>query len=276
MADQKKILVIEDEKVLGEILVEKLREEGYAAELSEDGRAGFDRLTSWKPHLLLLDILLPNMNGYEILEGMKKDATLSKIPVVVISNSGQPVEIDRVLSLGAKDYLIKADFSPEQVLEKVHKYLPEAPTPASSSAPAPAARTGSSILIVEDDPFLQELLNKKFTEEGFAVSLAQDGDGAVKKADEVRPDVILLDVVMPQSDGFEALETLRKDRSFDATPIVIFSNLSQEKDFERAKQLGATEFIIKSNVTLSEAVVRIKQILTQKLPALDGIPTDSQ
>ncbi len=269
--EPKKILVIEDERVLGEILVEKLKEEGYVAELREDGESGFAHLSEWRPDLLLLDILLPRMNGYEILERMKKDGTLSKIPVVVISNSGQPVEIDRVLSLGAKDYLIKADFSPEQVLEKVHKYLPDE-APVSAAAPAHA---GTSILVVEDDPFLQELLQKKFTEEGFTVMLAQDGAGAVKKAIETSPDVILLDVVMPQSDGFEALAKLRADRTFDLTPIVIFSNLSQERDFERAKELGATEFIVKSNVTLSEAVVRVRQLLAKKGETL-GVPAASE
>src|SRR3989338_11333531 len=103
-----RILIIEDDIFLGDVLVKKLNVAGYDARLSRDGVAGLKELRQWKPDLVLLDIILPQMNGYEILEAKQKDRTIASIPVIVISNSGQPVEINRALALGVKDYLVNA------------------------------------------------------------------------------------------------------------------------------------------------------------------------
>ena len=83
------------------------------------GKEGFEKIKSSKADLILLDIIMPNMNGYEILEAKQKDPSIANIPVIIISNSGQPVEIHRALALGVKDYLVKAQFDPEEVLTKI-------------------------------------------------------------------------------------------------------------------------------------------------------------
>ena len=123
----KKILVIEDDLFLGEVLLKKLKNEGYETTLARDGAEGLKKISDIKPDLVLLDIILPSMNGYEILEAKFKDDAIKNIPVIIISNSGQPVEISRVLSLGVKDYLIKAQFDPEEVISKVRQQLGNEP-----------------------------------------------------------------------------------------------------------------------------------------------------
>ena len=108
----KKVLLIEDDVFLGDVLLEKLKKEDYDAHISRDGAEGLEKIKELKPDLVLLDIILPTMNGYEILEAKLKDPSIAKIPVIIISNSGQPVEINRALTLGVKDYFIKAQFDP--------------------------------------------------------------------------------------------------------------------------------------------------------------------
>jgi PleD family two-component response regulator len=76
-----------------------------------------------RPDLILLDIVMPKMNGFEVMEEMGKDKELSKIPVIVVSNSGQPVELDRAQKLGAKDWLIKTEFDPQEVIDKVIRQI---------------------------------------------------------------------------------------------------------------------------------------------------------
>jgi two-component system alkaline phosphatase synthesis response regulator PhoP len=117
----KKILIIEDEKVLSGLLKKKLRDIGYETYVTEDGEAGLKRMKEEKPDLILLDIIMPKKGGFEVLEEMQKSEPLKEIPVIIISNSGQPVEISRALDLGVKDYLIKTQFDPEEVIEKVEK-----------------------------------------------------------------------------------------------------------------------------------------------------------
>ncbi|MDD5551774.1 MAG: response regulator [Candidatus Pacebacteria bacterium] len=119
----KKILIIEDEKILSGLLDKKLKEVGFETALAYDGQEGMEKMKAEKIDLILLDIIMPRKGGFEVLEDMQKEPELKKIPVIIISNSGQPVEISRALDLGVKDYLIKTQFDPDEVIEKVKKQL---------------------------------------------------------------------------------------------------------------------------------------------------------
>ncbi len=119
----KKILIVEDEEILLELLAKKLDQEGYKVLTATDGGKGLEKIKKEKPDLVLLDIVMPKMGGFEVMAKIQKDKELSKIPVIVISNSGQPVEIKRIQELGAKDWLIKTEFDPQEVIDKVTKQI---------------------------------------------------------------------------------------------------------------------------------------------------------
>lgn len=119
----RKVLIIEDEDVLRNVLAKKLEKEGYEVFVAADGEVGMESMRNNHPEMILLDILLPKKNGYQVLEEMKADENLKKIPVLVISNSGQPVEVRKLIELGACDYLVKADFTPEEVVSKMRACL---------------------------------------------------------------------------------------------------------------------------------------------------------
>lgn len=121
----KKILLVEDEEIMIGLLQRKLTQEGYEVLVARDGQEGLERLRGMesKPDLVLLDIIMPKLGGFEVMEEMNKDPELKKIPVIVISNSGQPVELDRAQKLGAKDWLIKTEFDPQEVIDKVVKQI---------------------------------------------------------------------------------------------------------------------------------------------------------
>jgi len=115
----KKILLVEDEEILINILSKKLEKEGYEVTIARNGQEGLESMRKDKPDLILLDVVMPKMSGFEVMEEMNKDEKLKKISVIIVSNSGQPVELDRAKKLGAKDWLIKTDFDPQEVVEKV-------------------------------------------------------------------------------------------------------------------------------------------------------------
>lgn len=119
----KKILIIEDEEVLLDLLSRKLSQEGYSVYLARDGKEGLEKLRSLKPDLVLLDIIMPKLDGFGVMKEMAKDEELKKIPIVIVSNSGQPVELEKAKKLGARDWLIKTDFDPQEVIEKVKKQI---------------------------------------------------------------------------------------------------------------------------------------------------------
>jgi len=119
---------------------------------------------------------------------------------------------------------------------------------------------GKKVLIVEDDEYLRSLTAKRLEGEGFTVLTASDGDVAIKQAGE-GPDIILLDLLLPGMSGFEVLEKLRATEGTKTTPIIVFSNLGQKEDIEKAKGLGANDFMIKANFTLDDVVEKIRGYL---------------
>lgn len=115
----KTILIVEDDKFLRELIVRKLRKENFNITEAIDGEEGIKKIKEEKPDLVLLDLILPGIDGFEVLSKMKEDMSLSQIPVIILSNLGQKDDVERGLKLGAVDYLIKAHFTPGEIIEKV-------------------------------------------------------------------------------------------------------------------------------------------------------------
>ena len=119
----KKILIVEDDKFLRELIARKLRNEGYEVLEAEDGEEGLKKIKEIKPDLILLDLILPGIDGFEVLAKKKEDPQIEKIPVMLLSNLGQREDVERGLRLGAVDYLVKANFTPQEIIEKVKNLL---------------------------------------------------------------------------------------------------------------------------------------------------------
>ncbi|MEA2092908.1 MAG: response regulator [Patescibacteria group bacterium] len=119
----KKVLVIEDEEIIREILQKKIKKEGYEVETAKDGEEGISKIKEIMPDIIILDIVMPKMDGFAVLEEMKKDENIANIPVIIVSNSGQPVEIDKVKEFGVKDWIVKTEFDPQEVINKIKTQL---------------------------------------------------------------------------------------------------------------------------------------------------------
>ncbi len=117
------------------------------------------------------------------------------------------------------------------------------------------------ILIVEDDTFLQGLSATKLSKEGYEVVTASNVDEAMKAIDAGAPDFVLLDLVLPGTDGYGILKKIRDGAKTAKTPVIIFSNLAEDKDIKKAKDLGANDFMIKSNFTLDELAEKITEMI---------------
>lgn len=115
----KNILIIEDDKFLRELIVKKLVKEGYKTSEAIDGEEGIKKIKEEKPGLILLDLILPGIDGFEVLAKMKADTNLASIPVIILSNLGQKEDVEKGLKMGATDYLIKAHFTPGEIIDKI-------------------------------------------------------------------------------------------------------------------------------------------------------------
>ena len=283
-----RVTLLEDNNFLADVITQKLTSVGSKIERYRNGLEGLAAVREEKPDLVLLDIMMPVMNGYEVLEVMATEGLMKKVPVIIISNSGQPIEIQRVMDLGVKDYLVKADFTPEEVLEKARSVLTamqqtesgisseqqnitnqaskETPsqdmeqntqtTPASQGSPSGKRK----VLVVEDDQLLRNLLAVKLTKNNYEPMYVDDGAKAIETARSFQPSIILLDLMLPGVDGFGILADLKKDETLRDVPVMVFSNKSGNEDKEKAVKLGASAFRVKAHTDLNEVIQELEKL----------------
>ncbi len=119
----KKILILEDEEIILDLLSDKLSKQGYEITTARNGKDGMDMMEKEIPDLLLTDVIMPEKNGFDVISEMRQNELLRNVPVIIISNSGQPVEIDKAKALGVLDWVIKTEFDPQEIIEKVKQVL---------------------------------------------------------------------------------------------------------------------------------------------------------
>ena len=123
-----------------------------------------------------------------------------------------------------------------------------------------------TILLVEDDPFLSSILQLKLDKENFKTIRVADGEEALNLLTEqgIKPDVILLDLILPKKNGFEVLETIRQDPTLEKLPVIIISNLGQPSDIDRGKALGVIDYFVKAKLSVDELVNKVKEEIRPK------------
>lgn len=120
---QKKILIIEDEVILGDMYITKFKSEGFEVFLARNGEDGIKISAKEKPDLILLDILMPGITGFGVLEKLKQNKETKNIPVLILTNLSDPPNIEKSFQLGAKEFLLKTDYTPQELVKKIEKIL---------------------------------------------------------------------------------------------------------------------------------------------------------
>ncbi len=123
MVTNKRILIVEDDEFLLSMYSTKFEIEGYDVIMASDGEMGLEKAQKEKPAIILLDIMLPNMDGFDVLKRLKANKETSSIPVILLTNLSQKQDVEQGLSMGADDYLVKAHFMPSEVVDKINRLL---------------------------------------------------------------------------------------------------------------------------------------------------------
>jgi PAS domain S-box-containing protein len=198
-----KILIIDDDPTATDLLQRYLTQEGYQVVAARNGALGIVLARQQRPALIILDVLMPEVDGWSVLTALKGDAELADIPVVMVSMLDDQ---ELGLALGAVDFLTKP-VDRERLVTLLHKHL----------------KGQSNVLIVEDDLTTYHLLSKAISKEGISVSHAANGHTGLAQLEENPPDLILLDLMMPGMDGFEFAATLRQDPRWRSIPILVLT-----------------------------------------------------
>ena len=281
--NKKTILIIEDEAFLADMYKLKFESEGYRVILADDGEKGLGLALKESPDLILLDLMLPKMDGYEVLNRLRADRKGKSLKVFILSNLGQSNEVKRGIGLGADGYFIKSSMTPTQLATEVTKAFKNTPArPVSQkTADKPVAKrkiagiktevapiektptlpkTVPHILLVEDNEQLVEMYSTLFNKEGFIFDIARNGAWGIKLAKQNEYSIIVLDMVMPAKDGLSVIKELRLNKDRATLPILVLSNSAQDQDVIRAKKAGANAFLIKSKTTPKDIILEINKL----------------
>jgi PAS domain S-box-containing protein len=219
------VLVIDDDAAARDLVSRFLEKQGLAVEVAVDGRAGLQAARDHRPDVITLDVVMPGLDGWSVLTALKSDPVTADIPVVMLSMVD---ERNLGIALGAAEYLTKP-IERDQLLRVLRRY----------GRPGAARR----VLVVEDDALTRTALGRAMQGEGWEVALAEHGRAGIDRIAESVPDLILLDLMMPEMNGFEFLEALRGHDAWRSVPVVVIT-AKELTDAERRRLNGGVQRVV--------------------------------
>jgi len=229
------VLVIDDDAAARELVSRFLEKQGLAVEVAVDGRAGLQAARERPPDVITLDVVMPGIDGWSVLTALKGDPATAHIPVVMLSVVD---ERNLGIALGAAEFLTKP-IERDQLLRVLRRYgRPDAPR---------------RVLVVEDDDLTRTTLGRAMQDEGWEVTLAEHGRAALARLAERVPDLVLLDLMMPEMNGFEFLEALRGREVWRTVPVVVIT-AKDLTDVERRRLNGGVQRVVSKGAQGLEAL----------------------
>jgi PAS domain S-box-containing protein len=243
------VLVIEDEVAIARLIAKYIEKMGYRAVTAYSAREGFDQAVRLKPDLITLDVLMPDLDGFALIQQLKAHPETAHIPVIFLS-----IVQDRQqgLRLGASAFLTKP-IDERKFYETVQALLEP---------------RGQPVLVVDDDRDYAQLLKRLLERQGFSVELAHDGDDALRKILSKRYQLVILDKNLPKRSGLDVLQEMRNSRSLHRVPVIVISGSAHTEEAAHTAQiLGAKKFLSKKLAPQS-IVEEIVQFLESSKPKL--------
>lgn len=245
------ILVVEDNPITRKMLRVALQSDGYTVLEATDGRTAVEVMTRHSPDLVLQDLLLPDLDGFELVKQLRGLPGAAGMPILALSGFLSQVEHARSLQAGFTDHLFKP-VEPSHLLRTVRAYL----RPTGKVTGRPGA--GRRLLLADDDPIQMKLLKTQLEQLGFQVETAQDGAEALAKAQASVPDEVISDVLMPRLDGFRLCQAIRQDARLAHVPVVLTSAVyTEDSDHQLGCAVGASYFLLRTpdNQAVIEALL---------------------
>jgi two-component system, NtrC family, sensor kinase len=246
------VLVIDDDTTARELIAESLKAQGFSVATAAGGLEGLKRAKELRPFAITLDVMMPDLDGWSVLAALRQDTELADIPVIMVTILD---EQRRAVALGAAGYLTKPIDR-----ERLHRLLDR----------FRAAARPTRVLVVEDEPFQRELVRGWLEGQDFIVQEAANGREALACLRQGKPDAILLDLMMPEMDGFQVVAALQKEAVWRDIPVIVITARDLDaKDHERLNS-GVQSVLVKEMFRPTELVERIRRLVPAR-PAVNSV-----
>lgn len=262
-----KVLVADDEPTIVNFFIAALSDQGYEIESAVNGAQAVEKALSFLPDVILLDVVMPELNGYQVTEKLKANPATAGIPIILVTGLGSVEDKVQGLESGADDFLTKP-FNLQEMLARVHsliklKKLQDQLKEMSARQPMPVhikkvlSSYRSHILIVEDDERITNICKTILGTGGYIVDIAPDGEEAQKYLRAAIPDLILLDLMLPGISGLDLLKQLKEDSVTKDIPVIIITALGDLKTKVKSFYMGVDDYLVKP-VNSLELLARVK------------------
>jgi CheY-like chemotaxis protein len=242
------VLVVEDDPAAAELLTRQLVIAGYRTEVARTGTEALARARELQPAAITLDIILPEVDGWEVMTRLKSDEKTSGIPIVVVSVVDNP---ELGMALGAIDYFVKP-VDAKLLVERLKRFN------------IAHGQDEIRVLVVDDEPANRTWLTKALEPAGFTVVSASGGKEAIELAKTKNPDFVLLDLMMPGVTGFDVVEALRADEATRETPIMVITATNLTEADKRLLNGRVSEVLKRGSVGGSDIVGLLKRVVAHR------------
>lgn len=239
------LLIVDDNEINRDLLSHRLRNEGYTLAMADHGHQALDMMQVERFDMVLLDLMMPGMDGFEVLERIMSTPTIRDTPVIVLTAENDKNSVLRCIQSGAKDYIVKP-FEMAVVKTRIWRCLESQRLGGRQhEVYSDNAHTGAQVLVVDDDDLNRELLGARLRHAGYDPTCVASPHEALDRLHSGTFDLILLDIMMPGIDGYQLLATIKADEEWRNIPVVMASALDNSDAISRCLDLGATDYITK-------------------------------
>src|SRR6516164_9016613 len=252
-----RILVIDDDATARELIADHLKAEGFSVVTAEGGVQGLKLARELRPTAITLDVIMPDLDGWSVLAALRQDPELAEIPVIMITIVD---EHRRGIALGAAGYLTKPIDR-----ERLHRLV------SRFRAPVPPTQ----VLLVEDDAVQREGMRGSLEGPQWTVREAENGREAFKRIQESKPDVILLDLMMPEMDGFAVVAALQKEAAWRDIPVIVITARALDAKDRARLSSGVQSVLVKERFRPADLVERIRRLAQKKPEVISGMEAAS-
>jgi len=239
------LLVVDDNAMNRDMLARRLARDGYEITTATGGREALQLVKEQKFDLVLLDILMPDVDGYMVLEKLKADEQTREIPVVMLTAVHEMDSVVRCFEMGVEDYLTKP-FNIPFVKSRISSCLRGAGVKGENNKKdLQAQHPEQRLLIVDDNAMNRDMLARRLEREGYHITTASGGIQALELVNNEHFDMVLLDILMPDMDGYEVLEELKKNEASRDIPVIMLTAVNEVESVKHCIDLGAEDYLIK-------------------------------